>query len=301
MFSLDQLPSLAAAVLDCHGARLVSVGRNGRGTGFAIADDAVLTNAHNLRDTTTQLTFGDGRTVQGSVRAVDADGDLAVLTASAAGGSTPEPTGVIAVGTPVFALTLVPGGGPRLTFGTVTAVGQQFRGPRGRVIAGSLEHSCPLPRGASGGPVLSLDGSLVAISTHRLGDGLYLARPYDAALRTRIDRLVAGDTVVPRRLGVGIAPADVRRAMRTGVGLDDVAGLLIRTIDPDGVAARSGVRSGDVIVSVDGTDVETPAALDGALQHSVTAGSSSVTLSIVRGATPQTIVVSFEEAAAARQ
>src|SRR3954464_9038093 len=73
---LGRLVRAASAVAD---GSVVSIGRDGRGTGFVVAADRVLTSAHNLRDQTVAVTFGDGRGEQGSVHAVDADGDLVVL------------------------------------------------------------------------------------------------------------------------------------------------------------------------------------------------------------------------------
>src|ERR687885_1526 len=85
------------------------------------------------------------------------------------------------------------GSGVVLAFGLVSAVGRAFRGPRGRRIAGSIEHSAPLPRGASGGPVVDAAGRLVGIDTNRLGDGFYLAIRADASLRQRVEALGRGE------------------------------------------------------------------------------------------------------------
>lgn len=53
--------------------------------------------------------------------------------------------------------------GLRTTFGTVSAVDQAFRGPRGRRIAGAFEHTAPLGRGSSGGPVTDSQGAVLAV------------------------------------------------------------------------------------------------------------------------------------------
>ena len=111
-----------------------------------------------------------------------------------------------------------PGGQLRVTFGLVSAVDRAFRGPRGRRIAGSIEHTAPLPRGASGGPVVDSAGRLLGIDTNRLGDGFYLALPADAELRQRLEALGRGEATARPRLGIGIAPARVARQMRRAVG-----------------------------------------------------------------------------------
>lgn len=59
--------------------------------------------------------------------------------------------------------------------GFVASADRSFRGPRGRRIGGTFEHTAPLPRGSSGGPVLDLGGRLVGINTKRLGEGFYAA------------------------------------------------------------------------------------------------------------------------------
>ena len=76
---LQQLEDLVASVNRTAAASVVSVGRNGRGSGFVVAKDRIVTSAHNLRDRTLAVTFADGRAVQGEVHGFDADGDLAVV------------------------------------------------------------------------------------------------------------------------------------------------------------------------------------------------------------------------------
>ena len=116
--------------------------------GVVIADGQVLTNAHNLRGDEVTVTFADGRSTRGRVAGVDADGDLAVIAVDTAGatpidlGATARP---LALGRPGVRRRRPPtGGGVRVTFGLVSAVARAFRGPGGRRIAGSVEHTAPL-------------------------------------------------------------------------------------------------------------------------------------------------------------
>ena len=75
MPAFDELQGAVAAVTDRIGTATVAIGRDRRGTGVVIADGRVLTNAHNLRDRTTQITFADGRTAQAEVLGADPDDD----------------------------------------------------------------------------------------------------------------------------------------------------------------------------------------------------------------------------------
>ena len=102
---LDALEQAARSVRDQTTASVVSIGRNGRGSGVVIAAGRILTNAHNLRDRTTLVTFGDGRAVQGAVAGVDPHGDLAVLDVDTADAPAIEwATEVPETGSVVFAV-----------------------------------------------------------------------------------------------------------------------------------------------------------------------------------------------------
>jgi hypothetical protein len=76
---LDELQETVGRLAAEAGPAVVSIGRNGRGTGFVIGADRVLTSAHNLRDRTVAVTFAGGRAEQGAVHGDDHDGDLVVL------------------------------------------------------------------------------------------------------------------------------------------------------------------------------------------------------------------------------
>jgi serine protease Do len=169
-------------------------------------------------------------------------------------------------------------------------VDRAFRGPRGRRIAGSIEHTAPLARGSSGGPVVNRAGQLVGLNTHRLGEGFYLALPADAELRQRIDALARGESPVRPRLGVGIAPGRVARRLRRAVGLPEREGLLVRVVQEGSPAANAGVQAGDLIVAVDGENVTDADQLYAALDR---LSGQRLALGIVRGVEERTVTVTF--------
>src|SRR5512139_1409118 len=190
--SVDQQETVRR-VADAVAPAVVRIGRHGgRGCGVVVADGLVATNAHNLRDRTTEVTFADGRSVQGRATAVDADGDLTVLAVDT-GGIAPPPWADAAPreGAAVYAVAAIPGG-RRVTQGAVSAVDRSFRGPRGRMVTGAVEHTAPLGKGTSGSPVVDAEGRIVGLTTLRLGDGLSLAQPAGPELRRRVDDLAAG-------------------------------------------------------------------------------------------------------------
>lgn len=293
MSALEELEQAIGQVAGQVGGAVVGIGRGwGRGSGVVVADGRVVTNAHNLRGDEVTVVFADGRSVVGQVQGADVDGDLAVVAVDT-GGATPvswaDEASSVGVGSVVFALAN-PGGRPRITTGLVSAVDRAFRGPRGRRIAGSIEHTAPLARGSSGGPVVNRAGQLVGLNTHRLGEGFYLALPADAELRRRIDALARGESPARPRLGVGIAPAGVARRLRRAVGLPEREGLLVRVVEEGSPASSAGVQAGDLIVSVDGETVADADQLYSALDR---VSGQSLALGIVRGVEERTVTVTF--------
>ncbi|MGN6172847.1 MAG: S1C family serine protease [Streptosporangiaceae bacterium] len=293
MAILDEIQANIRQLAEGAGPSVVGIGQRwGVGSGIVLADGRVLTNAHNVRGDQVTVTFADGRTADGSVAGHDIDGDLAVIDVDTGGApALPWASGSSAeLGMPVFALANPGGRGLRVTFGFVSGIERTFRGPRGRRITGSLEHTAPLLPGSSGGPVLSAGGELLGINTNRLGEGFYLAIPADDALRGRADALARGESATSPRLGVAIAPGYVARRLRRAVGLPETEGLLIREVMDDSPAARAGLAKGDLIVAAEGRPARTPDDLFDALQA---AQGGTVELNIVRGTDERTVHVTF--------
>jgi serine protease Do len=295
MTILDEVGASIRQLAEGAGASVVGVGqRRGAGSGIVLGKGQVLTNAHNVRGDQVTVTFADGRTAEGSVAGRDIDGDLAVISVDT--GETPAlpwaDSASAQIGDPVFAAANPGGRGLRVTFGFVSGVDRTFRGPRGRRISGSLEHTAPLLPGSSGGPVLDADGRLLGINTSRLGEGFYLAVPADEALRGRADALARGETATSPRLGISITPGHVARRLRRAVGLPDVDGLLIGDVAEASPAARAGLASGDLIVAAAGRPVGTPDDLFDAL---AAARGGSLELRVVRGTDERTLQVTFTD------
>jgi S1-C subfamily serine protease len=296
MAILDEIQANIRQLAEGAGPSVVGIGQRwGVGSGIVLADGRVLTNAHNVRGDQVTVTFADGRTADGSVAGHDIDGDLAVIDVDTGGAPVlPWASGPSAeLGMPVFALSNPGGRGLRVTFGFVSGIERTFRGPRGRRITGSLEHTAPLLPGSSGGPVLSAGGELLGINTNRLGEGFYLAIPADDALHGRADALARGESATSPRLGVAIAPGYVARRLRRAVGLPETEGLLIREVVDDSPAARAGLARGDLIVSAGGRPTRTPDDLFDALQA---ARGGTVELNIVRGTDERAVQVTFGDA-----
>jgi serine protease Do len=290
---LDELQGAVAAAAERVGPAVIGLGRGwGRGSGVVIGDGRVLTNSHVLRGDEVAVRRRDGEVALGRVAGRDNDLDVAVLTVDTGGAPAvawdPAVVEELRPGQPVFALADPGGRGLRTTFGLVTATGRSFRGPRGRRIGGSIEHSAPLPRGSSGGPLVDAEGRLLGINTVRMEGGLLLALPADAALRTRVDALARGEAPSRPRLGVALAPPRAARRLRAAVGLPERDGLLVRGVEPDSPAASAGLESGDLLVAAGDRPLHGYDELFDALE-----AGGPLTLTVVRGTDEREVTAHF--------
>ena len=294
MATIEGVHEAVSKVATTVGPRVVGVsGRRSAGSGVVIAPGKILTNAHNLWGEEIEVTFADGRTATGKAVAVDREGDVAVLEVDTKDATPVEwanGSSDASIGAPVFALSNPGGRGLRVTFGLVSGTERSFRGPRGRRIAGSIEHTAPLLPGSSGGPITDEAGRFLGLNTHRLGEGFYLAIPADDALKQRVDKLSQGESPKRARLGIAVAPSHVAKRLRRAVGLPEADGLLVRGVEDDSAAAKAGVKEGDLVTTAGGKQLlgadDLFFALDGA--------SGTIELTILRGAEEVTLTVSLE-------
>jgi serine protease Do len=272
------------------GPAVVGIGRGwGRGSGVVIAPGQVLTVAHVLRGDEVAVAIG-GEVMEGRVLGADPDLNVALLAVDtgdvdpvAWADERPEP------GAPVFALADPGGRGLRTTFGMVSATGRGFRGPRGRRVTGSIEHTAPLPRGSSGGPLVDSDGRLLGLNAVRRDGGFILALPADAALRRRVEELARGEVGERPRLGVALAPPRVARRLRSAVGLPERDGLLVRAVVDGSPAAAAGLERGDLLVRAGDREL---ASMDD-LFDALDAAGDTLSLVVVRGTEERELRVPF--------
>jgi serine protease Do len=293
---LSELQTAIGAVAERAGPAVVGLGRGwGRGSGVVIAPGHVLTCAHNLRGEEVTVVRADGERTGARVSATDLELDLAVLdldTGDAPAVEWPEDADAPALGTPVVALADPGGRGLRATLGFVTVTGRRFRGPRGRRVEGAIEHSAPLPRGSSGGPLVDTEGRLLGINSIRMEGGLILAVPATAAIRDRLLGLAEGQAAWPPRLGVAVAPPRVAGRMRRAVGLPEHHGLLVRAVEDGSPAERAGIQKGDLLAAAAGRELDGIDGLYAALD-AAGANGGSLTLRVVRGTDERDVEVSF--------
>jgi serine protease Do len=297
MAVLDELQSAVQAAAESTGPAVVGLGRGwGVGSGTVIAPGRVLTNAHNLRHAETTVTFHDGRQATGTVAGSDSDLDVAVIEVDT-GDIEPvhwqsdADADAPALGHAVLALGNPGGRGLRVTPGFVSSTARSFRGPRGRRITGAIEHTAPLPRGSSGGPLIDTAGNLLGINSVRVDGGLILSIPADQSLRDRVEALGRGEQPKRVRLGVAIAPPRVAKRLRRAVGLPERDGVLVRAVEDGSPAASAGIERGDLLVAAGGRELARVDALYEALDGARADG--KLELTIVRGTEERAVTVTF--------
>ena len=190
---------------------------------------------------------------------VDVDGDLAVVRVDTGGlprGDRGRRTAA-STGDVVFAVTRSAAGGERVSFGMVSGTERAFRGPRGRRIKGSLEHTAPLPRGSSGQSrrVTRRNGHRAQHQPTRRRLLPRHPRRSGVAGSTRrrsppVRRGPAGASVSASLRCMCHAPCAARSVSRSVTACWFAWSRTIRA------AAAAGIRQGDLLVSVNGQPVD---------------------------------------------
>jgi serine protease Do len=242
--------------------------------------------------------FSDRRSETARVSGTDLGLDLAVLEVDT-GQVDPiarpsEQDAPVTVGRPILALANPGGRGLHVTPGFVSSVTASFRGPRGRNLSGGIEHTAPLPRGSSGGPLVDLEGHLLALNSVRMDPGLVVAIALDGSAAERVEALSRGEQRQPVRLGIAVAPPRAARRLRAAVGLPPRDGILVRAVQDATPADRAGLRRGDLIVAAGGRALD---GLDGLYDVLDAARpGEQLELGLVRGTDEQTVSVELEAA-----
>ncbi len=218
----------------------------------------VLTNSHVVQSgTDIQVRLKDGREFTAKLRGADPDFDLAVLELEGAKNLPSLPMGdsadvnpgetVIAIGNPY-------GFSHTVTTGVVSALGRTIRS-EGGVFTDLIQTDAAINPGNSGGPLINLDGSLIGINTaiYGKGWGLGFAIPINKA-RQVMQRILEGRAASPLWLGLQADDIDQRLAME--FGLASMRGIVVSGVYKNTPAARAGIEPGDVLLSVNGTDIK---------------------------------------------
>ncbi len=273
--------------------------RRGVGSGFIVsADGYILTNAHVVDDAnevTVKLT--DNREFKAKVIGVDRRTDVALVKIDAKnlptvriGDASKARVGqwVAAIGSP-FGLE-----------NTVTAgiISAKSRALPDETYVPFIQTDVAINPGNSGGPLFNMAGEVIGINSQiysRTGGymGLSFAVPIDVAMKVKTDLQKYGK-VSRGRLGVTIQ--GVSQELADSFGLKKAQGALVSAVEARSPADKAGIKTGDIILAVDGRDIENSIDLPRVIGE--TRPGTAVTLKIWRQGETKELRASLGEAPA---
>jgi S1-C subfamily serine protease len=233
---------------------VVSVNRR---SGILWRPDVVLVSEQVLGDGADLRVVRGGQAVGATLAGRDTGTNVAVLKLAAPlDGALPAPAGTPRVGS----LALVVGGdgagAPTGRLAMVHAVGDAWHSMAGGRIDALIRLDCRL--GADeGGPVLSLSGGLIGMSTS--GPRRRTIVIPTSTLARVVEPLLAEGRVARGWLGVGLQPVMIPDSFRAAAGCD--SGLMVVSLAPSAPAEAAGILPGDIILDIDGTPVSRPRSL----------------------------------------
>ncbi len=232
-----------------------------QGSGFIISSDGyVVTNNHVVEKATdVTLTTDEGKTLHATVVGTDKKTDLALLKITEAG-SYPHVN--FAASTPRVGDWVIAVGNPFGLGGTVTA---GIVSARGRDIGAGpyddfLQIDAPVNRGNSGGPTFNTQGDVVGVNTAIFSPsggsvGIGFAIPAETA-QSIIATLKDKGSVARGWIGVQIQP--VTDDIADSLGLKSSKGALVAEAQDNSPAKEAGIKSGDVILGINGERIDGP-------------------------------------------
>jgi len=212
----------------------------------------ILTNKHVIvKGSTITVGLKDGREFTAQIVGADPDSDLAVLRISAQkvlpaiemGDSADLMIGetVIAIGNPF-------GFSNTVTTGVISAKNRSIQSDN-MVYHDFIQTDASINPGNSGGPLLNINGELIGINTaiFAKAQGIGFAIPINKAKRIVTDLIRYGE-VIPAWIGITVQDLDAELANYLKV--PNIEGVLVKKVEHTGPAFKTGVREGDILVSI---------------------------------------------------
>ncbi len=240
--------------------------QEGLGSGFIVKVDKkkkkvyLLTNNHVIENATViKVKFKNGTVLKGEVVGKDKLSDVAVVSVPfeediekyaekyklKLGDSDKLKVGqsVIAIGSPLGLTETV-------TMGIVSALDREIEGHPGE---GFIQTDAAINPGNSGGPLINVDGEVIGINTAIImgAQGLGFAVPINQA-KWVMDQILKYGKVKRSKIGVYIQPLTPELAKHFGVK----KGVLVSQVQKGGPAEKAGIKPGDIIIAVNGKEVE---------------------------------------------
>jgi S1-C subfamily serine protease len=278
----------------------------GSGTGFIIDDQGhIVTNWHVVQGGQQfEVIFADGEQREATLIGSDQISDLAVVKIEGAvpavvplGDSDTLKPGqtVLAIGSPLGSFTNT------VTQGIVSATNRDFPDPTAGNYTNLIQHDAAINPGNSGGPLFNLTGEVVGVNTLGIPtdvngqpvQGLFFAIPSNTVARIAQTLIDEGRVVYPF-FGISSAPVTAQIAAQFNLSVDH--GALVTSVSAGGPAEAAGVQEGDVILAIDGQEINAQNAFSEVLfehkpgdtvEATIQRGDEEITLEVTLGERPQ--------------
>ena len=279
--------------------------QSGLGSGVIISADGYIVTNNHVIDGADEVTVAltDGRELTAKVVGRDPLTDIAVVKVDAQDlpAVTLADSSKIEVGDRVLAIGNPFGIGETVTSGIVSAIGRRVG-----ILAdvqgyeNFIQTDAAINPGNSGGALVDLDGRLIGINTAILSrsggfQGVGLAVPTEMVSQVA-SQLVEGGKVVRGYLGINVQ--NITPALAESLALKQRDGALVAEVLPDSPAAKAGLKSGDVITSVNGRKVTDSAKVS--MTVSTLKPGTKVSLEVVRDGKSEKITATAGERPDAR-
>lgn len=264
---LDAYSRAVIQVVDTVGPAVVGIfvghqeqGQAGAGSGVVITPDGyILTNDHVVHGAgKIGVRLCDGTSLAAQLIGTDPATDLAVIrvTASSLPHAILGDSVTLKVGQLVIASGNPFGFQSTVSTGVVSALGRALRSQEGRLIENIVQHTAPLNPGNSGGPLVDSRGRVVGINTAiiAMAQGIGFAIP-SATAKWVVSQVLLHGRVRRGFLGLAGRPRPLERRLVRFHQLSGEFAVEAISVDPKGPAALGGLKTGDLIVAINGASV----------------------------------------------
>ena len=271
----------------------------GLGSGVIVRPDGYILTNHHVVDGAEQVNveLTDGRSFKAKVVGSDQPSDLAVVKVEGTNLQTLTlgDSDAVRIGDVVLAVGNPLGVGQTVTMGIVSAKGRATARGGDAAFEDFIQTDAPINEGNSGGALVSTGGQLIGINSQILTSsggsiGIGFAIPANMA-KNVMTQLIEHGEVHRGKIGVTIQP--VTSDIASSLGLSQVRGALVSSVEAGSPADKAGVRRGDVITAVNGESIRSGNDLRNEVSQMLPG--TATKLSIIRDGNEQTVNVTVAE------
>ena len=269
-------PSVVNVAVEGGVPGLLGGGFAGEGSGVILtADGMIITNNHvvsedDVEADTIEVTFATGEKAPARIVGRDALTDLAVIKVDRTG--LPAATFIddmskVRIGEYAIAIGSPLGFANSVTMGVVSGLQREIPVPAaqgGQLLIDLIQTDAAISPGNSGGALANAAGQVIGINVAYLPPGSTGAQNVGFAIQADLAVNVAQQLIETGRVRhayMGIRPVTVTESLQRQFNLSRDSGVLLGQVDPATPASRAGLDSGDIIIRLDGTEMETEADL----------------------------------------